>query len=238
MGTNLGQELLPQDLSRLCKKNGGVSKRIRKRPRQEPHPQVYALKVEALKVLEEMSEQGLMDLVYGDESRISLQPCVPSAWQFKGEDVFMPSAKGQGLNCFALLSRTNRCRFQTTTEAINARFIVEQLETLSFEALRLKRVTVIVLDNAPADVAGLVKERTAFWQQRGLFVFYLPSYSRRPVGTRLNIVEVLWRKLKYQWLRPQDYLQNDALFYRVTQALAAVGSLLKIHFAPFQHNLT
>lgn len=180
-----------------------------------------------------MSEQGLIDLYYGDESRISLEPCVPYAWQFKGEEVFMPSTKGQGLNCFALLSRANMCHFQTTTSAINARFIVEQLETLSFEALRLKRVTVIVLDNAPAHVAGLVKERKAFWQQRGLFVFYLPSYS-----PHLNIVEVLWRKLKYQWLRPLDYLQNDALFYRVTQTLAAVGSLLKIHFAPFQHNLT
>lgn len=191
------------------------------------------MKVEALKVLEEMSEQGLIDLYYGDESRISLQPCVPYAWQFKGEDVFMPSAKGQGLNCFALLSRTNRCRFQTTKDAINARFIVEQLEALSFETLCLKRVTVIVLDNAPSHVAGRVKERKAFWQQRGLFVFYLPSYS-----PHLNIVEVLWRKLKYQWLRPQDYLQSDALFYRVTQALAAVGSLLQIHFAPFQYNLT
>jgi len=191
------------------------------------------LKVEALKVLEEMSEQGLIDLYYGDESRISLEPCVPYAWQFKEEEVFMPSAKGQGLNCFALLSRANMCHFQTTTGAINARFIVEQLENLSFEALRLKRVTVIVLDNAPAHVARTVKERRSFWQQRGLFVFYLPSYS-----PHLNIVETLWRHLKYQWLRPQDYLQNDALFYRVTQALAAVGSSLKIHFAPFQHNLT
>ncbi len=183
-----------------------------------------------------MSEQGLIDLYYGDESRISLEPCVPYAWQFKEEEVFMPSTQGRGLNCFALLSRTNRCRFQTTTEAINARFILEQLETLSFEAWRLERVTVIVLDNAPAHVAKTVKERRSFWQQRGLFVFYLPSYSRRPVGTRLNIVETLWRHLKYQWLRPQDYLQNDALFSRVTQALAAVGSSLKIHFAPFQHN--
>jgi len=190
------------------------------------------LKVEALKVLEEMSEQGLMDLYYGDESRISLQPCVPYAWQFQDEEVFMPSTQGRGLNCFALLSRANACRFQTTTEAINARFIVEQLETLSFEAWRLKRVTVIVLDNAPAHVAKSVKERRSFWQQRGLFVFYLPSYS-----PHLNLAEVLWRKLKYQWLRPQDYLDTQTLFYQVRQALAAVGSLLKIHFAPFQHSL-
>lgn len=180
-------------------------------------------------MLEKMSEQGLIDLYYGDESRISLEPCVPYAWQFRDEAVFMPSTRGRGLNCFALLSRANECHFETTQKSINARFIVEQLETLSFG---LQRVTVIVLDNAPAHIAKPVKERRPFWQQRGLFVFYLPSYS-----PHLNIVEVLWRKLKYQWLRPQDYLENDALFYRVRQALAAVGSLLKIHFQPFQHGL-
>ena len=145
----------------------------------------------------------------------------------------MPSTQGLGLNCFALLWRANRCRFQTTPEAINASFIVEQLESVSLEALRLERVTVVVLDNAPAHVAKLVKEHRKFWQERGLFVFYLPSYS-----PHLNIAEVLWRKLKYQWLRPQDYLDTQTLFYQVRQALAAVGSLLKIHFAPFQHSLT
>jgi transposase len=113
--------------------------------------------------------------------------------------------------------------------AIDAGFVVEQLEALSFS---LRRQTVVVLDNAPAHVAMRVQRRRVFWQQRGLFVFYLPPYS-----PHLNIVEVLWRKLKYQWLRPQDYLEPQTLFYQVHQALAAVGTLLKIHFAPFQHNL-
>jgi transposase len=96
----------------------------------------------------------------------------------------------------------------------------------------LERVTVVLLDNAPAHVAMRVQERREFWQQRGLFVFYLPPYS-----PHLNIAQVLWRKLKYQWLRPQDYLEPQALFYQVRQALAAVGTLLKIHFAPFQYSL-
>jgi hypothetical protein len=176
-----------------------------------------------------MSEHGWIDLYYGDESRVSLQPCVPYAWQFKDEQVFMPSDKGGGLNCFALLSRDNHCRFVTTQSTLNARFIVEQLEALSFD---LQRITVVVLDNAPAHVAKPVQERRAFWQERGLFLFFLPPYS-----PHLNIAEVLWRKLKYQWLRPQDYMETDTLFYQVRQALAAVGTLLKIHFAPFQHNL-
>ncbi len=180
-------------------------------------------------MLEEMSEHGLLDLYYGDESRVSVEPCVPYGWQFKEEEVFMPSAKGAGLNCFALLSRANECRFETTTQTIDSAFIVEQLESLSFG---LERVTVVVLDNAPAHVAKRVQERRKFWQERGLLVFYLPPYS-----PHLNIAEVLWRKLKYQWLTPQDYLDTQTLFYHVRQALAAVGTLLKIHFAPFRHNL-
>ena len=198
---------------------------MRKRPRHEPLAEVYQLKVEGLSLLEAMSQKGWIDVFYADESRIALEPCVPYAWQFPGENVFMPSTQGQGLNCFALLSRANECHFETTTKNIDGAFIVEQLEKLSFE---LKRLTVVVLDNAPAHVAKRVHERRGFWHERGLFLFFLPPYS-----PHLNITEVLWRKLKYQWLRPQDYLETDALFYQVRQALAAVGTLLKIHFAPF-----
>ena len=80
-----------------------------------------------MRVLETMSEKGLIDLYYGDQSRVATEPCVPYAWQFKAEEVFMPSAKGPGLNCFALLWRANQCRFATTHQSIDARFIVEQL---------------------------------------------------------------------------------------------------------------
>jgi len=107
-----------------------------------------------------MSEQGLIDLYYGDESRVSLEPCVPYAWQFQDEDAFMLNTQGRGLNCFALLSRANECRFETTQSAIDARFIVEQLEGLSFD---LKRLTVVVLDNAPAHVAKRVQECREAW---------------------------------------------------------------------------
>ena len=176
-----------------------------------------------------MSAQGWIDLYYGDESRVALDPGVPYAWQFPDEVVFMPSAKGPGLNCFALLSRTNACHFQTTTATLDAAFIVEQLERLTWG---LQRSTVVVLDNAPAHVAKRIQECRAGWQERGLFVFYLPPYA-----PHLNIVEILWRKLKYEWLQPHDYLDTQTLFYQVRQALAAVGTLLKINFAPFQHHL-
>jgi transposase len=175
--------------------------------------------------LERLSRLKLIDLYYGDESRVSLDPCVPYGWQFAGAEAFMPAAKGAGLNCFALLTRANDLLFETTRQRVTSQFIVEQLERLSFS---IKRMTVVVLDNARVHTSRQVAERRPFWRQRGLFVFYLPPYS-----PHLNIAEMLWRKLKYEWLQPADYATTDGLFYRVRQALAAVGTSLKIRFSEF-----
>ena len=103
------------------------------------------MKVEGLRELERLSKLELIDLYYGDESRVCLEPCVPYGWQFKNENVFMPSSKGAGLNCFALLSRANELIFEVTRQRITSEFIIEQLERLS---LSIKQTTVLVLDNA------------------------------------------------------------------------------------------
>lgn len=179
--------------------------------------------------MEKLADQGLIELYYGDESRISTEPCVPYGWQFRDEDVFMPAAPVAGLNCFALLSRACQCLFQTTRERITSEFIIEQLERLSFNR---KKLTVVVLDNAQVHQSKKVRERRAYWQERGLFLFYLPPYS-----PHLNLAEVLWRKLKYEWLEAEDYQSTEGLFYRVRQALAAVGTSLKIQFSRFNFDL-
>jgi transposase len=180
--------------------------------------------------LERLSRAGLIDLYYGDESRVSIDPCVPYGWQFPGEEVFMAAAKGAGLNCFALLSRASKLLFETTRRRVTGQFIIEQLERLSFS---IKKMTVVVLDNARVHTSRQVQERRPFWQRRGLFVFYLPPYS-----PHLNIAETLWRKLKYEWLQPADYATTDGLFYRVRQALAAAGTSLKIRFSEFSLGLS
>ncbi len=112
-------------------------------------------------------------MFYGDESGVSLVPCVPYAWQFCDERVVMPSERGGGVNCFALLSRDNRLHLRLTQETITSAWISEQLDALS---LMLTRLTVVVLDNARVHTKA-IKERCHIWQERGLFVFFLPTYS-------------------------------------------------------------
>ncbi len=199
---------------------------MRKRPKGQPNADVYALRVECLAEMEQLSEQGRIDLYYGDQSGVSLDPPVPYAWQFADERVAMPAARGGQINCFALLSRDNRCLAQTTTATITGDFVAEQLDQLS---LRLLRPTAVVLDNAPIHHGRAMRQRWDAWQERGLFVFYLPTYS-----PHLNIAEVLWRKLKYEWLCPEDYADAETLHYRVWLALKAVGKSLTIRFSPFR----
>jgi transposase len=86
-----------------------------------------------------------------------------------------------------------------------------------------------VLDNAKVHTASKVKACLKGWQQRGLYLFYLPPYS-----PHLNITERLWKELKARWLSPKDYLTTNTLFYAVTLALAAVGKDLCIHFSTFK----
>lgn len=152
---------------------------------------------------------------------------MPYGWQFADEQVWMPASQSAGLNCFGLFRRDNTLLFEVSTQTLTAEFLVERLERLS---LNLTKETVIVLDNAKIHTAKAVQERRSVWEQRGLTLFYLPPYS-----PHLNLAEVLWRKLKYEWLRPQDYLSFEGLRYAARLALAAVGSLLNITFSPSNH---
>lgn len=151
---------------------------------------------------------------------------MPYGWQFEDEKVCIEAAKGKGLNCFALVSRDNRLYYETSQESITADFIVEQLDRLS---LAVAKPTVIVLDNARVHTADKVNKLLDIWQQRGLFIFFLPTYS-----PHLNIAERLWKELKARWLKPQDYCTEDSLFLAVNMALAAVGKELFINFSEYK----
>ena len=190
-----------------------------------PCPSRYQDRLERLAVLEQLAARGQLDLFYGDESRVCSEGYVPYGWQFPGEDVCVLAQKGDHINCFGLISRQNQCQWATTTGTLTAQFVLTHLETMSCSLIR---ETVVVLDCARIHTGKLIQERLACWQARGLFVFFLPPYS-----PHLNLAETLWRKLKGEWLQPDDYPEQDRLLYAVNRCLANVGRELTINFSPF-----
>jgi len=69
---------------------------LRRIVKQKPNADVYEFRRENLSDLERLSEQGKIDLLYGDQSRVSLQPYIPYAWQFADEEIGLPSTSGGG----------------------------------------------------------------------------------------------------------------------------------------------
>ena len=205
---------------------GARYKRIRKRPRGKPSPQLYEYKAEKLQELERKADDGRIDLYYADESHVCTEGYVPYGWQFQGEDVHIPSQKIARLNIFGMTTRDNRYEGFTSRSGITAEKLADFLDRLSLKPREWN--TVIVLDNASIHRSKLIKELRPVWENRGLFLFYLPPYS-----PHLNIAETLWRILKGKWIRPQDYESTDSLFYAADRPLAAIGSSLFVNHSHY-----
>ena len=58
--------------------------------------------------------------------------------------------------------------------------------------------------------------------------------ERASCGSLRIGAETLWRKLKYKWLQPEDYADEDMLRLAVWQALRAVGGALNIAISGFK----
>ncbi len=202
---------------------GARYRRIRKRPRGVPSPQLYAYKTEKLQELEALYAKGEINLFYGDESHVCTEGYVPYGWQFPGEDVYIPSERAKRLNIFGMINRDNHFEGFCTSEAIDAQKVVDFLEHYSF---RINKKTFVVLGNASVHRNAKIREMRPIWEKRGLFLFYIPPYS-----PHLNIAETLWRIIKGKWLRPQDYTCADTLFYATNRVLAEIGRDLRINYA-------
>ena len=125
------------------------------------------------------------------------------------------------------ISRKNEFFYKTTLNTINTDFVLEQIEIFSW---KINKPTVLVIDNAPVHKNKKMSQQIPFWNDRGLYIFYLPTYS-----PELNIAEIVWKHLKYYWIKPQDYQTADTLLLTVALALSEIGNNLKINFSDYKN---
>jgi transposase len=178
---------------------------LRKWLKNKQNPEEYARKeAELLAWLQIAAQQPKFQVVFGDESGFSLTPSVPYGWQAKGERVCLPTARSKRQSVFGLLSHDNRLSTYCTDQKIDSAFVIESIDT--FMATQPDKVTLLVLDNASIHQAKIFQAACQRWEQQGLFVWYLPTYS-----PHLNRIERLWLRMKYSWLKPADYASLKAL---------------------------
>ena len=86
--------------------------------------------------------------------------------------------------------------------------------------------TVVVMDNASIHRSEEFEDRIPYWKKQGLIIKYLPPYS-----PELNLIEILWRRIKYTWLPFSAYACLNALIEALEDILSQVGSEYQITFA-------
>ena len=118
-----------------------------------------------------LDSKGEIELYYADESHVCTSGYVPYGWQFKDEDVHIPSEKAGQLNIFGMITRRNQYKGFMTRESINADKVIDYLDKLS---LQVKKKTFVVLDNASVHRNAKMKEIRGVWESRNLFLFFLP----------------------------------------------------------------
>ena len=93
-------------------------------------------------------------------------------------------------------------------------------------ARNIKKETVIVIDNAPVHRSEEFEEKLEEWAELGLHIYYLPTYC-----PSLNKIEMLWKKIKYEWLSWEAYTSYKNLCEELDKVLSQIGSKYYITFA-------
>ncbi len=83
----------------------------------------------------------------------------------------------------------------------------------------------MVLDNASIHRSARFQRKRLDWLNHRVHVVYLSTYS-----PELNLIEILWRKVKYEWLPLTAYESFSSLRDHVHQVLSGYGNEYRITF--------
>jgi len=158
-------------------------------------------------------------------NRIGGPTYVPYGWQKKGQSQRRFARKQKNrLNVFGLMSLSGQLSIYYSEANLDSAFIKASLEDFSTKAHH--KPYVIVLDNGPIHHGSLVKDEFEKWENQGLSIFYLPTYS-----PHLNPIEILWRFCKYKWLNKVDYKTWSSLKKAILSIFKQYGSAYAINFS-------
>ena len=200
-----------------------MRKRIRKSLKGKRDEEKFREAQEEIKLPEQRRKNGEIELYYFDEAGFNPTPCVPYARQPTGEYIEAPSAKGESLNVLAFMNKDNDCTPFIFESRVNTDVVIACFDSFS-DTLTGKNI--VIMDNAPVYKSKKFIERLPERHKKGLDIIFPPPYS-----PELNLIEILWRKMKYEWLPFSAYTSFTQLKKWVENILVKFGSQYTIQFA-------
>ncbi len=173
--------------------------------------------------LQQLVLEGVQDLFYFDEAGFSLTPSVPYGWQPVGERIEIPSSRSAQLNVLGFLGYDGQSFDSYVFQgSIDAKIAIACIDSF---AAKLTKPTTLVIDNAPIHTSTEFQLMIPEWERQNLGLWFLPAYS-----PELNLIEILWKKIKYDWLPLEAYGSFGNLKEMLAHVLANIGKEFKICF--------
>ena len=182
-----------------------------------------------LKVLREKLDGGVceFEVWYFDEAGFTLTASLPYAWQPIGKRIEVESRGNQGKrqNVLGFLRWDGADFYAAAFEGNIDNHLVGGCFRAFAAEKKGAKPKLIILDNAPAHRGEEFAEELEELEQMGIFVLFLPSYS-----PELNLIELLWRKIKYEWLPLDIYGNYQTMCDGLFEVLKGIGSKYRITF--------
>ena len=180
------------------------------------------VKMPHLKELKERDKKGEIDLRYLDETGFSLVPNIPYAWQEKGKRINLRSSRSKRINVLGLMNRNNELAYEIYQETIDSETVIAFLDKFS---QNLGKPTVVVMDQASIHTSDKFLGKVEEWKKKNLELFWLPAYSPKE-----NIIEILWKFIKYEWIEIDAYQSLKNLLNYLKKVLDNFGQEYAINF--------
>lgn len=154
---------------------------------------------------------GEIELAYVDEAGFAPQPPNRSAWTKKGEVHAITAKRSQRLNIIGALLSSGKLVMAKLWQSVNGLWFFGFLMAL---AESVSKPLVVILDNASVHTAKKLKPYWELLAEKGMRFYFIPPYS-----PELNRIEMLWRKMKYEWLPFQSFTPSE-----LEDAIDEIGS--------------
>ncbi|BAZ36961.1 hypothetical protein NIES4101_28820 [Calothrix sp. NIES-4101] len=196
--------------------------RMRRDVGGEPDPIEYKEKSAQLTEFQRLEDEGKINLYYLDETGFCLIPSVPYGWQDIGEYLTIPSRRSSRLNVLGIMNRNHHIETYVSSQSINSDVIIACIDAFFPQ---VDKPTVIVVDQSSIHTSDMIIDKIEEWSERGITIFQLPAYF-----PELNLIEILWRFIKYQWIEIDAYKNWQTFVASLENILREFGKKYVINF--------